>query len=570
MNDAGTSATAHRLLPWWTWVVAAGLLAHGLVPLSDYVLWDGWWYAADLPRPDGPAVMNRLFHEVGRPLDMWFYAPLRWIGGSPVAWSKCLGTGAWITAAVCVANVLRRLARLPLAVACGVGLLMATLPIFDLLGELALWMNTACVLLFWLAWVLVSRLPDLTGSLAIVARIIALATFFVSFDLNSNLVMFYAVALVIIGLRIPDFRSTTLLTWLPRGAVRHADFLVLPIVFWFWKTLFTPTSGFYATGYNQPSLAPARLATGYMSMATDFVFRGLIGFFWSPAWVLGGLLAGLLTAVVLQRRQANELIPARPTSLGLRLFGLGVFALLAAAFPYVAVNQGLATEGWLTRNCILCPLPVSMILVGLLLIANSCWSNRSPRPWLAGVIAVAVIGIGGCIHNYLIYQALGAKHWSIREKLTEVIRESSPAVIQLRDYYPMPNVIPYYPPVIWTFLANGTGEPPKTFVIETALLAPDVVQSGPDGQPRRVIPTIPFRAETVDEAITNTTMPYAQERVPRRGAQVLAAVRPGFESMQLAELGRRYILLSWFSPSGLKTFVNEFTRIEVTGLPPVQ
>ena len=66
MNDAPAPANDLRLPPAWIWVVASGLLAHFLVPITDHVVWDGWWYAADLGRAEGPTTMARLFQEVGR------------------------------------------------------------------------------------------------------------------------------------------------------------------------------------------------------------------------------------------------------------------------------------------------------------------------------------------------------------------------------------------------------------------------------------------------------------------------------------------------------------------------
>jgi hypothetical protein len=569
MSAATTPPTPRTGPPAWLCIVAAGILAHGVLLLTDYVLWDGWWYAADLARPGGPAVMPRLFHEVGRPLDMWFYEPLRRIGGDPIVSSKWLGGAAWIASAVCIASVLRRLAYQHAAVATAVGVLVAVLPILDLLGELALWMNTACVLLFWLAWVIVSRLPHLAQWPALAARLAALVLFFVSFNLNSNLVMFYAVAVAIAGVRLPDLRPSTLLARLPGVAARHADFLALPIVFWLWKTWFTPTSGFYATGYNQPSLAPDRLASGYLGMARDFLLRGVMGFFWSPTWIAFALILAIAAMLAVRRSRFRQQIADAAHDGGLRLMGWGAFLLLAAAFPYVAVGQGLATEGWLTRNCILCPLPVALMVVGGLLSVNRWWLRGSPTAWFGGVVAIVVLGVGGCLHNYLVYQALGAKCLSVRAKLSAVIRDSSPAMIQLRDYCPIPHTIPYYPPVIWTFIANDESEPPRTFVIETALLAPDVLQPGPDGQPRRVVPIIPMRPTSLDEGITNTTMPYALERVPRKGPQLLASIGPGYGLAATADLGQRYIAIKWLEPAALTRFIDGFTTSEITRLPDV-
>jgi hypothetical protein len=570
MNVIATPPPIWARLPAWAWIIAAGIAAHGLVLLTDYVLWDGWWYAADLARPEGPTVMTRLFHEVGRPIDMAFYAPLRWLGGDPIIWAKWLGAAAWIGTAVCMRTVLQRIAGLSDVVATAVAVLVVALPILDLLGELALWMNTACVLLFWLAWVLVSRMPQLVGWRSIAARAAALGLFFVSFNLNSNLVMFYAVAVSLVGLRLPDMRLQTLVSRLPRAVIGHADFLALPIVFWLWKTLFTPTSGFYATGYNQPSLAPGRLAAGYSGLTIDFVFRGLIELLSSSTWIAAAVVVAIAATAVMRRFPLPEPVVERPARLGLRLLGWGLFLLLAAAFPYIVVGQSLASEGWLTRNCILCPLPVAMITCGLLIVVNRWWLSQYPTAWLAGVAAIVTLGVGGGIHNYLAYQALGAKQWAIRSRLVEMIHDSDPAVVQLRDYCQIPRTIPYYPPIIWTFLASGTSGPPKSFVIETALLAPDGVDQGPDGQPRRVIPTIPLRSEGLDEAIVGTTMPYALEQIPRTGPQIMVTIEPGSEIAKASDLGLRYLVLSWLSPAQMPDFLRGLIKAESRSLPPIQ
>lgn len=570
MNVIATPLPIWARLPAWAWIIAAGIAAHGLVLLTDYVLWDGWWYAADLARPEGPTVMTRLFHEVGRPIDMAFYAPLRWLGGDPIIWAKWLSTAAWIGTAVCMRTMLQRIAGLSDVVATAVAVLVVALPIFDLLGELALWMNTACVLLFWLAWVLVSRMPELVGWRSIAVRAAALGLFFVSFNLNSNLVMFYAVAAVLVGLRLPDMRPATLVSRMPREVIRHADFLVLPIVFWLWKTLFTPTSGFYATGYNQPSLAPGRLAAGYSGMTIDFLFRGLIELLSSSTWIAAAVVVAIAATAVMRRFPLPEPAVERPARLGLRLLGWGLFLLLAAAFPYIVVGQSLASEGWLTRNCILCPLPVAMITCGLLIVVNRWWLSQYPKAWLAGVAAIVTLSVGGCIHNYLAYQALGAKQWAIRSRLVEMIHDSDPAVVQLRDYCQIPRTIPYYPPIIWTYLASGTDALPKTFVIETAMLAPDGVDQGPDGQPRRVIPAIPLRSEGLDEAIIGTTMPYALEQVPRVGPQIMVTIEPGSENAKPSDLGLRYLILSWLAPDRLPDFLRGLIKAESRSLPPIQ
>jgi hypothetical protein len=570
MNGTATRSRGVLTLSDWVYIVTVGVLTHGVVLLTDYVLWDGWWYAADLGRPDGTTVMSRLLHEVGRPIDIIFYRPMQMLGGNSIAWAKWFGTASWICAAVCMREVLRRIAFLPATTATALAVLVVALPIFDLLGELALWMNTACVLLFWLAWVLLSRLQGLAGVRAIAVRLAALGLFFISFDLNSNLVMFYAVAVVIAGLRLPDLRFQTLLARLPRIAIRYADFLVLPILFWIWKTLFTPTSGFYATGYNQPSLAPDRLSNGYTGLVVHFVVPGLLELFSSSNRVLAALIVAGIAAAVSQRVAATQSDLDVPRGRGPRLVLWGLFLLLAAAFPYIAVGQQLASEGWLSRNCILCPLPVAMIACGLLMAANEWWLQPFPRAWLSGVAGLAVLGAGGCMTNYLSYQALGAKQLSIRIGLSAAINETNAVVVQLRDYTPVPGTIPYYPPIIWTFIGHNAEGLPKAFVFETATFAPDVIKPGSEGFPERIVPHVTVRSETLEQAITDTTMPYALEGVPRRGAQILVTAEPGYVGMRPSDLGLRYLLLSWLDTERLPEFVRGFTKTSTYPLPPVE
>ena len=411
---------------------------------------------------------------------------------------------------------------------------------------------------------------DRRDGAAVACRVAAAALLFLSFNVNSLLVMNYAVAATFAVLRLRGVPRADLRGRLVGAALRYPEILALPVAFWIWKAVFTPTSGFYATGYNQPSLAPDRLAAGYSSLAIDFVLRGLIELLSSSTWITAAFVAAITATIVMRRFAIPGVVVERPARLGLRLLGWGLFLLLAAAFPYIVVGQSLASEGWLTRNCILCPLPVAMITCGLLIVVNRWWLSQYPKAWLAGVAAIATLGVGGCIHNYLAYQALGAKQWSIRSRLMEMIHDSDAAVVQLRDYYRIPRTIQYYPPVIWTYLASRTEALPKTFVIETAVLAPDGADQGPDGQPRRVIPAIPLRSEGLDEAIVGTTMPYALEQVPRTGPQIMVTIEPGSENAKPSDLGVRYLVLSWLVPDRLPDFLRGLINAESRSLPPIQ
>lgn len=548
-------------------VVIAGLAAHGLLPLTDYLLWDGWWYAGDLVRGEGAPIMTRLFREVGRPMDMGFYLPMRLFRGDPTVWAKWLGMIAWIASGPCLASVLRRGGGLPPPTATAIALLSVTLPVFDLLGELSLWMNTACVLLFWVAWLLVVSLPASNSWLHYPLRFGSIVLFIVSFNLNSNLVMFYAVAGMLAGLRSAEVPWADLPPRAYRLAAAKLDFLFLPILFWLCKTVFTPTSGYYAQGYNQPSLEPTRFVYGYATMAVQFICTGLLELVASPLWLGLSLAAAIAAGLTFARRAADPPVHKQIPMTHVLWWGLALLA--AAAFPYLAVGQQLASEGWLSRNAILCNVPLAMMIVGGLGALNSKAVSSLPWLWAAGVVMVAVLGIGNCHRNYFALQAFGAKERSVQRKLQAAIAEHDACVVQLRDYYFLPGTIAYYPPSIWTFLTSGTAFAPKTFVIDTRAIAPDQISRSPQGHQEIVMPQLTPSAGDIDQAITATTMPYALQNVRRAGPQILVAILPGSLGNQSVELGKKYLAFKFFYPKKCEEFERQMTQARVVSLPPI-
>jgi hypothetical protein len=551
----------------WAAIVIAGLAAHGLLPFTDYLLWDGWWYAADLSRGDGAPTMTRLFHEVGRPLDMMFYLPMRLFGGNPVAWAKWSGMIIWIASGLCVAFVLQRGGRLSLSTAAAIAMLSVTLPVFDLLGELSLWMNAACVFLFWLAWVLLVGLTSTRSWLRYPIRLGAIVLFFVSFNLNSNLVMFYAVAGMLAGLRSADapWAGIPLRIW--RLAAAKADFLLLPILFWLWKTVFTPTSGYYAQGYNQPSLEPTRFVYGYAAMAVNFVGAGFLELLASASWVGFSAAVAIAAGFMLSKGAADGL--AHNEIPKVRIAWWGIALLAAAAFPYLAVGQHLASEGWLNRNAILCNVPLAMMIVGGLGALNSKAVSSPSWLWAVGVVMVAVLGIGNCHRNYFALQAFGAKERSVQRKIQAAISEHGACIVQLRDYYDLPGTIAYYPPSIWTFLASGTASAPKTFVIDTRAIAPDQISKSAQGHNEIIMPQLTLSSSEIDQAITATTMPYAMKGIRRAGPQILFAILPGSLGNESIQLGKRYLAVRFLDSDKCEEFEQQMTQVRVVSLPPV-
>lgn len=551
-------------------IALLGLAGHWLLLVTDHVIWDGWWQFADVARDEGPVVTMRHLSEVGRPLDSIYYLPFRLMPefASRAAAAKAAGLACWILTAIAMFVVLQRGAGMSALQATVVAALTVLMPTFPLLGEYCLWMYTAAVLLFWLAWALLAMTSGYRGSVRVGARILSLVIFFLSFNLNSLLVMFYGVAAMLAGMRQRLDRRR----WLTGNAalvLSHADLLAIPIVFWIWKNVFTPPNGPYA-GYNRPSFDPVRILAGYAGVIRDVVIGGCLELISSPLFVFLGVAAAVGMSLFLRRHATvtQQLLGDTKATDGVRMLACGLVLLLTAAFPYIVVGQSLAASGWQSRNCILCPLPLALIATGLLIWANVRFLPARPHAWLSAVFCLVILSIGCLGRGYLTLQGFGAKQWSILARLQDP-EHGHASVVQLRDYWRLPGTIDYYPPVIWTFLAAHGGRSPETFVFETATLCPDVRQVDALGRVMSAVPRIDVNRAVVDRMIDETTLAYALEAIPRDGRHLLLMVMPVNQAETPLALGLRYLWRKWLRPHGLADFLRGLTTEQAVDLGKV-
>jgi hypothetical protein len=571
---------ASPLTATWIPVLLLGLVAHGLVLLTDHVIWDGWWANADLGLPDA-GILARQFRESGKPLEGWFLAPFRLIGSSDgrIAAAKLAGVACWIGSFLAMHACLRRLARLAAPVALAISALAVAAPVYEVLGDVSLVMYPACMLLFWCGWLMFAEAVERRGGAASVCRVAAAALLFLSFNVNSLLVMHYAVAATFAVLRWRGVPWSELRGRAIRAALRYPEILALPVVFWIWKAVFTPTSGFYAA-YNKPSFAPAKLALGYAGVVRDLLgpmTRRLVS---SPLWLLAAIAAGAGLWWRLSARDSGRTAAAAlsPPAHGWRLAACGFLLFAAAAFPYISVGQAIMAHGWWSRSCILFPLPIAMTVVGLLVAANRSLLPTRPTAWLAAAAAVAVLFIGACWRNTLTMQAYGAKQAAIRRDLRELIDARGPAVIQLRDYFPIRYTNDFYPIAVWTFLAAPPDALPTTFVLETGGSVPgrtsvgDERTIGADGQPAFTMGRLPISGAELERLIeTETGMPDAMTSIRRTGPHLLVGIGPAPNvGDDGPTIGAEYLRRRWFAPATLDDYVTSLTQARVESLPPIE
>lgn len=541
------------------------LAAHSLLLFCDYQVWDGIIYDRCFEGQVGISSMWRLFQEAGRPLDMLIYAFLHQIGPSGIV-GKFVGLIAWASIIGLITSSLCRLQAMPLPIAAAIGCVSGTLPVFGMLGDFTFAMHCVCVLLFWMGILFFSRSATSYGMKAVGARLLSLSCLFVSFNLSSLLMFFYACLVAAVILRRPSNLS---FSYLSRLSLRHADFLLLPILFWIIKTSFTPTSGYYAS-YNQPSLSASVLTAALQATWSDFLLSHMQGA--AGVMVATGLVVACGTLIfkkIFPSGYAKAAVCTIDARLGGRVMLAGAILLAGAVIPYFAVGQAITVDGWTSRNAILTPLPVSMLMVGIIIIISTT-VFRSMRPaWLLGVLVVALTGSLLTSTNYLVLQGLGAKQVSLERKLKSSLAELRPTVVQLRDYFTIPRSIAYYPPLVWTCLAVEKGQDIKTFIFDIAQQLPYQTKLDEQGQPQILFPHVPMTSQLLVQMLEQTTMPYMLQSIPRTGPQIMLVVQPGKYGSAGMVLGARYLWVKWFNPDGLPEFLDQVTETHVLELPPV-
>lgn len=549
-------------------LVAAGLLAHGIVAFTDYILWDGYWYYAELAPGVGAPGMKRLFSEIGRPLDYYFLLPFTVFTGAVAP--KIASLLAWILIPIPLMIVLREGAKLPAALAFAVALVSAVLPVFDVLGEIALFMNVFALLVFWCGMAVLVRLPQKRGVRALVWRIAAILLLVAAFNLNSLLVFFYGLVAFLFACRVVLSPRRDVLNYGFSLGRRFADFAALPVVFWIVKSTLTPVHGYYV-GHNMPVFSLERAVSGVSSLVA-FVLGEGVEFFSSGVAVVVAVAAALVCAVGLGAHSAlreGATKDLRLTGAALvALFG-GVVLLLAAAFPYAVVGQPLASFGWISRNCILTPLPLALILCGFFLVLNQLFLSHRPRAWTVPIVLIVVLGIFVSNRNYIQWQALGAKQDSVGLKMRSALETSKAAVVQMRDYFMIPDTIYYYAPIVWTYIAAGNKTNPGAFVFDIAQSIPHQETTTETGETRIVFPQVPVTSELLGQMIEQTTMSYMLRSIPKAGPHIMFIVQPGKLGNDGVSLGAKYLWLKWFNPGGLPEFLDQVTETHVLELPPV-
>jgi hypothetical protein len=237
------------------------------------------------------------------------------------------------------------------------------------------------------------------------SRVAALVLFVGSFSTASFLVLYV----------VPIALAAVLLWRRGRRDVgtiaRHADFLLLPVVFWVAKTIWFTPHGVYV-GYNAlTGRGLANVPRLMLGIPNDVIVEPLsraVG-----AAGVAGLVVGVAAAVWLVRRSGRE-VGGHP-AVGPALIALGAIVIALGVFPYLAVGRIPTIWDWSSRHQLLVPIGAAVIVVGIARLARQAGAAR-PAILFAVGLAVGVWLVADA-RTLVVYQRDWFKQVALREEI---------------------------------------------------------------------------------------------------------------------------------------------------------
>lgn len=392
LHEDRMNIRSHRCLAPLLLVVLV-VVCHFPLLLNNGAYWDGSLIYG-LYQDHNAAQLFAMFRENGLPWLAYLHR-LMWFAPNVLLAYKVTAFLSILVATLMVYSVARRTHVLSDGEGVIAAAIFCSYTAYQMYFELITLPYVVCYALFLTAWRLAMAPPS--GKVArFVARLAALAMFFVSF-LTVSLVAFYGVALlVLLWHRRHEWLDRRPLVALLRLG-RFADYLLVPVLFVGIKFVFWKTFGLYAT-YNQIEIMPQTWPAAFSQFAQITLF-GPFESAWAllstnmtafVAWSVCTALAGYGTLrFVRAQRGLTSTRAYLPGTLGLVVFCVLFF--VAAAFPYVVVGKLPSTFGWDTRHALLVNLPVALAGVLLGRVLGGLLPVRSGGA-VQGALLAALIG----------------------------------------------------------------------------------------------------------------------------------------------------------------------------------
>jgi hypothetical protein len=399
------------------------LVAHAPLGLNDGLVMDDW--LALRPRPDYAVHIDFLLHGAGHPIFYGFYslanltaAPILFMQVVALAAIICGSVGLWLTAT--------RTNLMSKSEAAGFSLIVWTYPGYQVWAGKG---NTGYVLCFALSFVgawLVTHVWRTKGLTHVVLRIATAVVFFLSFALNSTMVLY---AFAMLGLFVAVWRHDEQRTGLVRRTFASAwrcvttypELVVLPLLYWGALNVFFKRVGVYADYYDAHIPTLRELIDGWKV----FFLSGYIDLLWNTARALLQsrtpffLAAILVAAGFLPLYAGSKQNDEFRYSWALPLLLCPVL-FLALSLPYLIAGVRPTGNFYESRHLLMFGVPLALGVVAVKRLTEIALGARAAFVTIFG--AASILSIAMLWNGYIFMQARALKLESLVDHLASMPR----------------------------------------------------------------------------------------------------------------------------------------------------
>ncbi len=420
----------------WIGIVLTVAIAHVPILLMQGIYWDDWVLRQFVIDGDFAGHFT-LWKELGLP----GFAYLHWwigsVGSSPETAHNVLSFLVLIAIPLLVYSIARAMKcrtkeSMMMAIVAGVYPALETTFAFNVsvyLLMIALLLSGSLIAL---------KADRLRGTRHIAARISAHILFIISFQ-HHSLLVFYGGFLLLVLMQTWE-AGRPLGNILVQFLRSHADFILLPIVFWCLDTALLPRVGYYNNITFDVHVWRTALL-GFISKGLMEQLREILRMIASHPMVwLGTVISAALTGL-LGVTKSNVSADHRRIFL---LLGYGMLLLILAMLPYILVGKAPRAHGYTTRHGMLLAIPVGILITGIagLIPSRKQWQIIIRRCALVTAYTGSVLALWT---NYALWEARWAKDSSLITYFTDhpelksigtfVIEDGMPVTTEHYRYY---------------------------------------------------------------------------------------------------------------------------------------
>lgn len=393
------------------------LAAHAPLILNNGIFFDDWLLLK--MRQDSVMDLDFMWHGAGHPV-FYLYDSIANLTGMPIVLMQVMALVAVLLGAVSLSLAATRARLLGPMEAIAFSLIVWTYPGYQAWAVKGLAGYVFSYGLFFVGTWLLMLAFDGGGARHVTLRIAAALAFFLSFALNS-LMMLYVFAMF--GLFVAVWRANSgeqgrirrlaLSAW--RCAAGYPEFVVLPLVYWGALSIWFKRVGAYAGYYGIRLPAFADLLAGWNSFfqcgySNSLARAARAAMDFKPLWTAVAVL--VVITVVLARKSRRARLS--PSGIGVPLL-LSVLLFSALALPYLFAGIRPSLHFYETRHLLLFGLPGACFVLAVKRFAESIVGRRAA---LVGVFGLAsLISVAALWNSYFFLQARVLKQEALSSHL---------------------------------------------------------------------------------------------------------------------------------------------------------